>query len=195
MGGAPSRCKRVSIELENHLFTSKARLYAVPIAACLLLASCSAPAPSTQGSLSNGKLSLSPAAEVVYKCITDKGWEVELTWDGGINASSETIPEAQVDQYHADSAECWAIIDDRVANMKPEEIEKVYAEELATIECLTSEGYSVSAPPSKQQYVDTFFGDRWSAFAASDAMPAGLSNDEWRAINEKCTQPAWSLGL
>jgi hypothetical protein len=139
-------------------------------------------------------LSLSPASNLAYQCLTEKGWDVELTWEGGIEASSKTVPDAQRSQYEADSDECWSVIDDRILNMKPEEIGKVYDSELKTRECLIQRGYDVGTPPSKQEYIDTFQGERWSAYGDSNALGPGTPDDEWRKISEACPQPAWSLG-
>ncbi|HXH33716.1 MAG TPA: hypothetical protein VNJ54_04805 [Plantibacter sp.] len=160
-----------------------------------LLAGCTHPeAPAGTGATGEA-LSLSPASDAVYACITEKGWDVTISWDGGIGASSDTIPAAQVDQYDSDAAACWAMIDDRVAAMQPDEIEAVYLDEIATRECLIAQGYSVDSPPSRQQYVDTFFTTRWTAYGESDAMSPRNDEDTWRALNETCPQPAWSLGL
>lgn len=159
---------------------------------CLALTGCTSPdeVPSTQGS--EDALSLSPASNVVYKCLTDKGWNPTLTWDGGIQVTSETLPEAQIDLYNADSDECWSKINARIANMQPDEIADVYRSELATRDCLIEHGLEVGTPPSEQQFIDTFQSARWSAYGDSNASVAG--EDEWRTINEACPQPAWSLG-
>jgi len=139
--------------------------------------------------------SLSSASNYVYKCITDKGWSVTQSWDGGIEVSSEDIPAAQVDLYRADSDACWAQIDNRIASMSTTEISDVYELELATKDCLEAHGYEVGSPPSEQSFVDTFFGDRWSAYADSDVLSAMNDDAAWRKVNEECPQPAWSLGV
>jgi hypothetical protein len=139
-------------------------------------------------------LSLSPASNLVYQCLTDKGWNVNLTWDGGIEVSSKTVPDAQIALYDADSKECWSKIDDRILNMQPNEIAKIYRDELTTRDCLIENGFDVGTPPSEQQYIDTFQGARWSAYGDSGALTSQTPDDQWRDINKACPQPAWSLG-
>lgn len=140
-------------------------------------------------------LSLSPASNQIYECIVARGWDVELTWDGGVEASSDTIPLEQRDLFLKDSDECAAEIEAVVSAMGTEQIAAVYERELATRECLIESGFDVGAPPSQQQYIDTFNGERWSAYGASDVLNAAADEVEWRKINETCPQPAWSLGV
>jgi hypothetical protein len=130
----------------------------------------------------------------MYRCLVDRGWAVSITWDGGIEASSDTVPDAQVSQYEADNRECMALIDDRIMNMQPDQIEGVYSKEIATLDCLSQLGYEGDPPPSKQQYIDSFHGERWSAYGAVNIPFAELSEDDWKSLNMACPQPAWSLG-
>lgn len=164
-------------------------------AVALMLGGCTAAAPSSSvdDAVTDGR-SLSPAGNEVYACLTEKGWDVTLTWDGGIETTSESMPASQADQYDADSRACWDMIDERISAMQPADIVKVYQRELATRACLLDHGYEVEEPPSEQQYVDDFFGARWSAYGASNASGRPLPGDDWRTINEACPQPAWSLG-
>lgn len=164
----------------------------VALALCVSASACSASEPP-RSDLADGALSLAPAADVVYRCLTDKGWDVTIDWQGGIEVDSESVPVEQYDIFDADSDACWAVIDDRVKSMQPEEISEIYDDELTTRECLIDEGYSIDDPPSEQQYIDTFHGRRWSAYGNNIPLDT-LSDEEWRALNEKCPQPAWSLG-
>ena len=159
------------------------------------LAACTAP-PSAQGNSSaTENLSLSPAGDQAYRCLKEKGWDVTLTWDGGIEASSDTVPAGQKESYDADSQECWGKIDARIAAMTEAEIRKVYTSELTTLACLADLGYAVEEPPSEQAYVDSFHGRRWSAYTATDFPEDLLRSADWKAVNEKCPQPALSLGV
>lgn len=158
----------------------------------LLTAGCSAAVAPVPTASSDVGLSLSSASNEVYKCLTDKGWTPTLTWDGGIEVDSETVPEAQWDLYDADVDECWAVIDNRVAQMQPDAISDIYASELDTRDCLVARKIDVGVPPSEQEYIDTFHAVRWSAYGDSNVQ--SLPEDEWRATNEACPQPAWSLG-
>lgn len=176
---------------------ARSPLLAGVAAIAVLLVGCSTPAEPAPGPMpaaGGDELSLSAAANQVYECITDRGWEVKLLWDGGIEASSDTIPEAQVDLFNADSAECWAEVDNRIAAMSDDEVAAVYKLELTTRECLIAQGLEVGDAPSEQQYVDSFFGSRWSAYGDSDVVRLMSDDQAWRDINVACPQPAWSLG-
>ena len=139
-------------------------------------------------------LSLSPAGDDLYECISEKGWEVTLRWDGGVEASSETIPQEQYDLYTADMRQCMAELDQRILAMTETEIRAAYRAELATRECLVGLGYDVQEPPSEQTYIDDFFGARWTAYGESNVSIQALSDSEWRALNESCPQPSWGFG-
>jgi len=161
---------------------------------CVFLTGCGGPSVDEQVVVPPAALSLSPAADVVYECLTAKGWEVTISWEGGIESSSEAIPQAQLDRYEDDEAACWSIIDERVQSMSSDAIAEVYEAELATRDCLREQGLDVSEPPSQQQYVDTFHGERWMAYAASDIDSVASDPAAWRRIAQACPQPSWSLG-
>jgi len=164
------------------------------VALQLSLTSCSGSQPDQPTQEDQSALSLSAASDQVYNCLTERGWDVKITWDGGIEASSQSIPAEQESKYSDDSSECWGAIDNAVAAMTPEEIGNVYEQELITRDCLVDQGYTVETPPSKQQFVDSFQSDRWSAYGGSDISPSA-DDDAWRTVNETCRQPAWSLGV
>lgn len=172
-------------------FAAKASVVAV---VAFALSGCTTPGDSdARVTLREGE-SLSASGDTIYRCITEKGWDVTLTWDGGIEASSETIPSAQEDLYDVDLAACVAEVDERVLRMTDDEIRAVYLLELAARECLIALGYDVEEPPTEQTYIDRFFADRWTAYGASTVPFSRLSDSEWRTISEQCRQPSWSLG-
>lgn len=157
------------------------------------LAACASTSDPGEEAASSGT-SQSPAANVVYQCLVDKGWDVTISWDGGIEANSNDIPDAQSDTYDQASTECWAVVEDRVAAYTPERIAEVYAMELATRECLIEQGLSVDEPPSEQAYIDTFHGERWMAYMASDIDTVATDESRYKEIATACPQPSWSLG-
>lgn len=166
----------------------------VGIAVCCVLVSSCASTPSPQKA-SGESLSLSPAGDQAYHCLRDKGWDVSLSWDGGVSISSSDIPTAQRELYEADSDSCWGEIDSAVASMSTEQIKETYQRELEARDCLIRRGYDVEAPPSEQAYVDHFFDDRWMAYSSAGIGQSAMDDDDWRALNEACPQPAWSLGV
>ena len=168
--------------------------FALAIGVCVGLVACAPEETTVDPRPSEDAISIAPVSNYVYQCLTDKGWDVTLTWDGGIEVSSETIPEAQIALYDADSEECWSVIDGRVASMQDDEIAGVYRDELTTRDCLIEQGYEVEPPPSEQLFVESFRGARWSAYGGAEIPFASLTEDAWRKLNVACPQPAWSLG-
>jgi hypothetical protein len=166
---------------------------AVPGALALaLLASLSAcsgdpghPEPTVQTALSQ-----SPIADALYRCVTARGWDVTLTDDGAIDASSDTIPAEQYDRYIDDT---WACnrevgarfpVDDRQRHL-------LYAAELRENDCLEAEGYAVAAAPSLQVFLDQYDTAPWSAMASSSVaeLSETMPESEWQALNRACPQP------
>ncbi|HWK19850.1 MAG TPA: hypothetical protein VNR37_03650, partial [Microbacteriaceae bacterium] len=67
--------------------------------AALVLSGCAVAVPSGSPVLLPEGRSLSSAGNDLYDCITEKGWDVTLRWDGGVEASTETIPQEQYNLY------------------------------------------------------------------------------------------------
>ncbi len=134
---------------------------------------------------------MSPVGDMAYLCLRDLGWEVDIDWDGGIIAGSDTIPAAQVDQYFTDEQTCldqaWAVF----AVDGPEKA-RLYDAELATRDCLNVEGHDIPEPPSKQVYLDSYDTALWMAWSYVDVRPMSESN--LRELNQRCPQPQWSAG-
>ncbi|QTX03332.1 hypothetical protein [Agromyces archimandritae] len=139
--------------------------------------------------------SLSAGAEFLYECLAEFGWgdAVKLEWDG-VEASSETIPDAQYEHFDADRSACMKRLDDRTAAMSPREVAEVYRHELETRECLIKQGYASSTPPSEQEFIDSYFSSPWMAYDDSGIDLARMPQDEWKQLNIACPQPSWALG-
>jgi len=140
-------------------------------------------------------LSLSPRADQAYRCLVDKGWPVTISWDGGVDITSDDVPAGQEERYDQDAEACWAPLEEMTRDLSQEGIEELYEEELATRECLIAEGYQVDDPPSKQRFLDSYPDERWMAYGASDVTRAMADEESWRAINETCRQPSWTIGF
>jgi hypothetical protein len=134
---------------------------------------------------------MSVAGDLTYLCLRELGWEVDIDWDGGILADSTKIPMAQLEQYRTDERACleqaWAALE-----VDAHEREELYSKELATRECLISEGHDIPEPPSKQVYLDTYDDGLWMAWSYVDVRE--LNEDQYRALNLACPQPQWSAG-
>ncbi|MEF2976061.1 hypothetical protein [Subtercola sp. YIM 133946] len=164
------------------------------VLATVVLAGCAATsAPDGRGAdpaANQPALSQSPVVDALYRCITARGWQVTLTDDGAIQATSDTIPAEQYQLYLADT---WACNDRVKAEFPVDDNQKhlLYRAELAERACLQAQGYQVDEPPSEQQFVDDYDSAPWSAMASSElaALSQTMSDDDWRAINEACPQP------
>jgi hypothetical protein len=178
-------------------------LVAGAIAAATLLSSCAAAGATDGGSDGAGAaagqvdappsppaLSQSPVADALYRCITARGWQVTLTDDGAIQASSDTIPKEQYQLYLTDTWACNAQVS---AQFPVDDNQKhlLYAAELAERTCLQQHGYTVDDPPSLQQFLDEYDSAPWSAMASSElaTLSQTMSDADWRAINTECPQP------
>ncbi|RFA21067.1 hypothetical protein B7R25_06650 [Subtercola boreus] len=143
------------------------------------------PEPTVESALSQ-----SPVADALYRCITDRGWTVTLTSDGGIDASSDTIPKEQYDRYLADT---WACNSEVSARFPVDDRQKhlLYGAELAERDCLEAHGYAVDEAPSLQTFLDGYESRAWSAMASSDVarLSQTMAESEWEAINRSCPQP------
>ncbi|GAA0994425.1 hypothetical protein GCM10009563_11440 [Subtercola frigoramans] len=135
-------------------------------------------------------LSGSPVVDALYHCLTEHGWQVVLTDDGAIEASSATIPAEQYDLYVKDTWQCNLVVtaefpvDDRQKNL-------LYEAELAERTCLQNHGYTVAEPPTLQTFLSEYDTHPWSAVATSDlaTLSQTMSESDWAAINRECPQP------
>ncbi|RFA15090.1 hypothetical protein B7R22_07090 [Subtercola boreus] len=164
-------------------------LGAVALASLGALSACSGD-PGHPETTTEAPLSQSPVADALYRCITESGWEVTLTDDGGIDASSDTIPAEQYDRYLADT---WACNQTVSARFPVDDRQKrlLYDAELRERDCLAAQGYAVADAPSLQAFLDGYESEPWSAMASSGVADRSqtMSDAEWQAINHACPQP------
>lgn len=125
-------------------------------------------------------------------CLEDAGWAVEIDPSGnGINfeggaAGAQDEQRAVADcQQQVGGPPAPPAVDEALARA-------VYEFHLGTRECLIEHGYSISPPPSDEQFIDTYVNSfsgndpaaPWSPYIEVD--PA--TEAEWAAINEACPQ-------
>ncbi|MCD4557968.1 hypothetical protein [Schaalia sp. lx-100] len=127
-------------------------------------------------------------------CLEGKGWKVKEVSGGPaeISFSADTQGDPTISaQFMADSEECDKLYPapDSDTVISVPDIEDDYEYDLTVKECLEKEGITVTAPPTKQKYVDDFRNNRdtWSPY--TDLMNAtNLTADRLREITEKCPQ-------
>ncbi|RFA09120.1 hypothetical protein B7R54_07690 [Subtercola boreus] len=167
-------------------------LLALPLLAIIAVGALSACSgdPGHPETTTEAALSQSPVADALYRCITAHGWEVTLSDDGGIDASSDTIPAEQYDRYLADT---WACNSEVTARFPVDDRQKrlLYDAELRENDCLQSQGYAVADAPSLQVFLDGWDAAPWSAMASSGVAEQSqtMTEEEWQSINRTCPQP------
>ncbi|QWT23144.1 hypothetical protein KPL76_10345 [Subtercola sp. PAMC28395] len=171
---------------------------AAVLAAVAILTGCASTAPALSPSEpvpvihdpTRLTISGSPVIDALYHCLTEHGWQVTVTDDGAIEASSATIPAEQYELYVKDTWQCNQVVtaefpvDARQKNL-------LYEAELAERTCLQNHGYTVGEPPTLQTFLDEYDTHPWSAVAGSDlaTLSQNMPESEWAAINRQCPQP------
>lgn len=135
----------------------------------------------------------SPITDRLVACMKDAGWEVQRSWQGGVEATD--IPAGQQSAYESASQECaestgWS---DAVIRLDDRQIRELYSQEVATHNCLLEIGIDSSEPPSEQRYIDTFRSkDQYYAF-----MPGfdSLNEAAMQEAVRQCPPPTWFLNI
>lgn len=121
-------------------------------------------------------------------CLTDRGWPVEATEDGGVR-TTDGIPTEQGDQYEADRDECSAQFGyDQPPTVTRAEAEEIFDTLLGVAECMRDRGYSVPERPSEQAFVEALMDRPLPIWHPYDAVPDD-SISEKEAVREQCPVP------
>jgi hypothetical protein len=155
--------------------------------AALLLTGCGSEDTATP----DAARSLAPAedfADNMHRCMSEKGWETEISWDGGLGLSG--VPADQVDQVDADVRECRERFGyDRPARIpSQQEAEELYDALMDVAECVRERGFPVPDPPSRQAYVEDFLTDGYVTWHPYDTVRQNAAN-ELPQIAEACPAP------
>lgn len=132
---------------------------------------------------------LSEIAVTLADCLFDAGWtNVSATPDNGIDSGD--VPIEQAEAYAIAYFTCYAMypLDPRYnVPLSDDQIKRLYeyfVDELAP--CLESRGFAVSAPPSEQQFVESYATDGgWDLYGE---VAANVDEDGWYEINRACPQ-------
>lgn len=125
----------------------------------------------------------------MQRCLGEKGWEVEVSWDNSIGMSG--LPPEQRDQYDADVQVCLAAFgyDEPPRPLTQEEAQDLYDAMLLVAECVRGLGYTVPDPPSKQTYAEwlTTPGGlaKWTPYSG---IPM-TSRDDRKRAQQECPPP------
>lgn len=124
------------------------------------------------------------------ECMADRGWEVEdVTGDGGFSPGE--IPNEQVDELNDATFACWAEADVRPEYFTQSEWEAWHTGLMETTRCLEAEGYSISDPPSLQQFIDS--QGEWTPYGAL-LQSGAIQGFDLPALQEVCPEEAFWPG-
>ena len=153
-----------------------------------LLAGCS-DRPVVPGGPSSGSDELRTWVTAVVECLHESGWGDASVSPDGSGIELDNLPAAQHAAFASARAACEeeAGPQPNAARLTREDVEALYVKLLAARECLSGLGYAISDPPSKAEFVDSYFTDRgpWSPYTE---LPE-LSPEELARVNEVCPQP------
>lgn len=91
-------------------------------------------------------------ATLLAACLTERGWDVEVTPGGGWGIEIELADE-QADLYREDFDSCLEETGLDEVEMDEELANFVYDNNLRVIECLAEAGYSAEEPPDRDIFV------------------------------------------
>lgn len=114
-------------------------------------------------------------------CLNEAGYDVKVYDDGSVGIS---LPDDQMPAFDAASSDCSGRFGyDAVPTLTDEQMSDVYAETVATVECLEKRGYPVPDVPSEQAFIDG------TPFIAYGEVPATVVGEEWDKLQRECPQP------
>ena len=123
-------------------------------------------------------------SENMQGCLQEKGWDVEVSPDGGMNM---TVPTGQEDAYDSDVKACEASFGyDVVPVYTDDQVREIYKKVVATADCLTEQGYEPGTPPSEQAFVEQVKSGPGGWDPYSDLYPSTMDNEEYYAALGQC---------
>lgn len=125
----------------------------------------------------------------VVECLHEAGWDdVSVSADGS-GLELDNLPTAQRAAFGSARSTCEEAVGPQpnAAPMTHTEVEALYGELVTAKACLSGLGYVISEPPSKAQFVESYFTDQgpWYPYAELPELAAA----QWDRINEVCPQP------
>lgn len=129
---------------------------------------------------------------VLKDCLAEAGFQVTVTFDGGLEPPRD-LPSSQVVAYQRAEYVCYAEYPVDPSTFPPPlnetEIEILYDYYVNDLmPCLEDHGYDVPSPPPMDAFKDEFATgqDLWFPY---DSVPAfSLTDEKWEEINRDCPQ-------
>lgn len=119
-------------------------------------------------------------------CLEDNGWNA-VADPVGLGYEVPSVTAENRASFAAAQDACRAEVgpEPTPQTLTQARLEELYAETVAAGECLTALGYSISSPPSRALWLDTWDAGPWTPYAD---LPE-LSTEQWRFLNAQCPQP------
>ncbi|NIA24441.1 MAG: hypothetical protein GWP04_02610 [Gammaproteobacteria bacterium] len=97
------------------------------------------------------------------------------------------FPTAQADAAR-EARETCAGLSLQPDSQRPTDLQlrDLYDRYLEKRNCLEADGYAIEAPPSVDEFVETYFTDPWLPY---NSIPKTLDQREWDRLNRVCPQP------
>ena len=140
---------------------------AVSLAACTTSTSASPSPPAPASTQVEGNQRDYENSTMVATCLTDRGWEVEVTPGGGWGIEASFPPE-QADVFQADYDAC--IAEAGLDNVEMTEVlaSEIYDNNQRVTQCLDKEGFSTTPAPSRSSFIAKMVenpeGDHWNPY-------------------------------
>ena len=99
-------------------------------------------------------------ATAVKRCMSERGWSIEIMEDGGVTAQ---FPPGQEQRGNADFEECGQDAAPPIVPMSDEQLADFYDALERQIDCLRDAGLPYTELPSREQYVSA--GGVWAQFS------------------------------
>lgn len=138
-------------------------------------------------------------AQVWEECMTEAGWAVSTTFDGGLTPPNN-MPEDQWPAYDVSDYVCLAqfpVDDSLIDHFGTEQIDIIYAYYVDDLTpCLQVRGFEMTEPPSLETFRASWVRYATGAYHASETtwfpyadIDAGaLSAADWENLNAACPQ-------
>jgi hypothetical protein len=125
-------------------------------------------------------------------CMDVAGWKVKVDWGGGFSGVGD-VPQAQLSVWQKASDACIASTKlgtiGNFAKWTPEQVKRLYGQEVATHECFVKHGWNSAEPPSEQQFIDTF-ATKDQYYGMMPAVNTGGSAT-LETMSKACPPPTW----
>ncbi len=112
--------------------------------------------------------------QAVAECLSDRGWDAELT-HGAVGVE---VPKDQAEAYKRDSMECWnATGVDTSGTLSEADYEAIYEWYSMIADCLRGAGFDAPERPTYQDFTSTYDSSPWIPWSEVPSTDLGRATD------------------